>query len=347
MTQANKSARKASIYFEELLKTLPSLADKTIAITGTTSGTGLVAARTCAALGATVIMLNRPSERAKNVLESLNQENLSGLIHHVDCDLQDFESVRNSIPEVQKLCENGLDVLCNNAGVMALEDKATVDGFDVQMQTNHLSHFLLTKLLFPLIEQAELEKGEARIVNHSSMARLMVKSLEAKYLQKNGGNLGGNGSLMLVFPGGRWRRYGQTKLANAAFTACLHKKLQAKGSKIKALVAHPGVAQTDLQDTTVKDLGGQNNRLIQRFVDLVFKLYLKMGQSGEDGSLGILRCIASEDVESGEFVGPGMTMAAMKGPALSYPLEPNYDNPETRELLWSQSCAAANIEFSV
>ena len=93
MTQANKSARKASIYFEELLKTLPSLADKTIAITGTTSGTGLVAARTCAALGATVIMLNRPSERAKNVLESLNQENRSGLIHHVDCDLQDFESV--------------------------------------------------------------------------------------------------------------------------------------------------------------------------------------------------------------------------------------------------------------
>ena len=136
---------KPSIYFEELTETLPKLTEKTIAITGTTSGTGLVAARTCGALGATVIMLNRPSDRAKNVLESLKEENHPGSFHHVDCDLQDFESVRNSVPEVQSLCESGLDVLCNNAGVMAIEDKATKDGFDVQMQTNHLSHFLLTK----------------------------------------------------------------------------------------------------------------------------------------------------------------------------------------------------------
>ena len=72
-----------------------------------------------------------------------------------------------------------------------------------------------------------------------------------------------------------------------------------------------------------------------------------MGQSCEDGSLGILRCIAGVDVESGEFVGPGMTMAAMKGPARSYPLEPYYDNPETRELLWSRSCEATDVDFSI
>ena len=112
-------------------------------------------------------------------------------------------------------------------------------------------------------------------------------------------------------------------------------------------MAHPGVAQTDLQDTTVKDLAEQNGRLIQRFVDLVFKLYLKMGQSGEDGCAGILRCIAGLDVESGEFVGPGMTMASMRGPARSYPLEPYYDNPTTRELLWVRSCEATGIEFSI
>ena len=79
----------------------------------------------------------------------------------------------------------------------------------------------------------------------------------------------------------------------------------------------------------------------------MFELYLKMGQSGEDRSLGILRCIAGVDVESGEFVGPGMAMAAMKGPALSYPLEAYYDNPETRELLWNHSYKAADIEFSI
>ncbi|MBC09902.1 MAG: dehydrogenase, partial [Gammaproteobacteria bacterium] len=79
-----KSTLKHSVHFEELLDTLPSLTDKTIAITGTTSGTGFVAARTCGALGATVIMLNRPSERAKNVLERLIEENHPGSFHHVD-----------------------------------------------------------------------------------------------------------------------------------------------------------------------------------------------------------------------------------------------------------------------
>ena len=83
----HKATLNPSIHFKELLDTLPSLTDKTIAITGTTSGTGLVAARTCGALGATVIMLNRPSERAKNVLESLKEENHPGSFHHVDCDL--------------------------------------------------------------------------------------------------------------------------------------------------------------------------------------------------------------------------------------------------------------------
>ena len=97
-----KATLKDSIHFEDLLDTLPSLSDKAIAITGTTSGTGLVAARTCGALGATVIMLNRPSERAKNVLERLKEENHLGSFHHVDCDLQDFDS--DSLLEIPSAC---------------------------------------------------------------------------------------------------------------------------------------------------------------------------------------------------------------------------------------------------
>ena len=86
-------------------------------------------------------------------------------------------------------------------------------GYDTQMQTNHLSHFLLTKELFPLLSATAASKGEARIVNHSSGARDFPGSpLDAKYLGKNGGNLGGNGNSML-FGGARWQRYHQVRRA--------------------------------------------------------------------------------------------------------------------------------------
>jgi NAD(P)-dependent dehydrogenase (short-subunit alcohol dehydrogenase family) len=101
------------------------------------------------------------------------------------------------------------------AGVMALADKPAKDGYDVQMQTNHLSHFLLTSILFPALEKAATSCGSARIVNHSSTSRLAPNTpLAAKYLEKmEEGSLGGHA--------GRWERYHQTKLANAVFTSAL------------------------------------------------------------------------------------------------------------------------------
>lgn len=329
----------ASKHFDDLFNSLPSMEGKTVAISGTTSGTGFVAANACGKLGAKVLLLNRPSDRAKAALEKLKANNSNGSFTQVDCDLQSFASVKKAAKKLHTLCPGGLDVLCNNAGVMALEDYATEDGFDVQMQTNHLSHFLLTKLCFDLLEKAGDARGEARIVNHSSIARQQVKKLEAAYLGKNGGNLGGNGASML-FGGARWVRYGQTKLANAAFTASLHEKLTAKGSKVKALVAHPGLAETDLQSTTVTD-GGMGKWFTKQL--------MKLGQSREDGALGILTCIAHPDAQSGQFFGPGMggMFTALKGPAVGYPLETSYDNPQTRELLWSQSCAAIGDAFDI
>ena len=94
------------------------------------------------------------------------------------------ESISVNFPKINELCIDGLDVLCNNAGVMALKDKATIDGFDVQMQTNHLSHFLLTKLCMALLEKASQLRDEARIVNHSSIARFQTKRLKEKFLEK-------------------------------------------------------------------------------------------------------------------------------------------------------------------
>ena len=322
-----------SKHYPAFLDALPSQEGKIVAITGTTSGTGFAAARAAAQLGARVLLLNRTSPRASASLAALREAVPDAELHAVVCDLQSFASVREASQRIHELCPDGLDVLCNNAGVMALEDIATNDGFDVQMQTNHLSHFLLTKLLWPLLEQAE----DGRVVNHSSVARLSVRRLEARYLGKNGGNLGGNSSSML-FGGARWVRYGQTKIANAAFTAALHERIQRSGSSVKALVAHPGLANTELQVTTIKH-GGMGS--------LFTGLMMRTSQSSEDGALGILSGMFLPEAQSGQFWGPGSGMMAMKGPAVSFSLEPRYDNPETRDMLWSMSCDAIGETFEL
>lgn len=137
------------------------------------------------------------------------------------------------------------------------------------MQTNHLSHFLLTKLCMPLLEKAVSLRGEARVVNHSSAARVMdgaefENKLEAKYLERNGGNLGGCSETM--FKGANFVRYQQSKLANVVFTYALHERLVKRGSKVKCLVAHPGVAQTQLSQGTVSAGGAADMAKMPKFL---------------------------------------------------------------------------------
>ena len=127
----------ATKWFPEFEASLPSLEGKTVVITGTTSGTGYIVARTAARKNAEhVVLLNRPSERAKKAEEDLKTSEASSKskIVSVDCDLQDLESVKAAAATIKSKYK-AIDVLCNNAGVMALEDKATKDGYDVQMQT--------------------------------------------------------------------------------------------------------------------------------------------------------------------------------------------------------------------
>lgn len=329
----------ASVHFDDFKSTLPSMEGKTVAITGTTSGIGDVAARTVAGLGARVVVLNRPSPRAEASFAALKAAYPTADLHAIDCDLQAFDTVRSAVKQVQALCPDGLHVLCNNAGVMATPDAATEDGYDVQMQTNHLSHFLLTGELMPSLEQAAQSSGQARVVNHSSIARMAPsKTLMARFLERRGGDLGGNGSgLQNAFMRGpRWLRYNQSKLANCAFTAALHERLQARGSKVKALVAHPGLANTNLQVTSIKE-GGMGKTMTG--------LFMRMSQSPEDGAMGILSAMCLEDAQSGQFYGPGAGMMAGKGKAIAFDLEPFYDNPETHHLIWEMSSEAVGTAF--
>eukprot|EP00746_Dinoflagellata_sp_MGD_P066045 gnl/MRDRNA2_/MRDRNA2_27425_c0_seq1.p1 gnl/MRDRNA2_/MRDRNA2_27425_c0~~gnl/MRDRNA2_/MRDRNA2_27425_c0_seq1.p1 ORF type:complete len:364 (-),score=75.11 gnl/MRDRNA2_/MRDRNA2_27425_c0_seq1:51-1142(-) len=296
-----------SKYFPEFRQGLPSMTGKVVAITGCTSGTGRICAKTLAELGAKVVMLNRASERADEALNDLKTVALEKGAPPpvlIPCDLVSFKSVIAAGEKMNaELGSSGLDVLCNNAGIMGFGDEATEDGCDIQMQTNHTAHFLLTNLCMPLLEKAATSKGEARIVNHSSAARKMdgmENKLDPKYIDKNGGNLGGSSATL--FKGANFQRYQQTKLANVVFTYALDEKLKSKGLPIKALVAHPGVAPTMLTNGTIKNGGaadlGSAPQCVQNLVQYAIM------HSEQDATMGILRCCCDPAVKSREFYGP-------------------------------------------
>ena len=316
-------------HFHDLVASFRSMAGKTVMITGSSSGIGLILAETCARLGARIVMLNRASERADKALERVRDT--GAYVQLVPCDLASFASVRAAGAELRaRFEETGCDVLACNAGVMGMPDRATVDGFDIQMQANHLSHFLLTHEIWRLLEKAGELRGEARVVSHSSGARNRPKRrLQARYLRKEGGHLGGDG-----FPGmQKWVRYQQSKLANLMFTYALDERANARSdNRVKALCAHPGPTFTNLAANTANS--GANG-LLDRYI---ISSTLKIAHSAEDGTCGIARCCCQTNVESGSFFGPDAEERT--GPALLLPPE---RDPDSEELLWTESLAAAGI----
>jgi len=325
----------ASKHFPALEHSMPSMGGKVVAVTGCTTGTGFVLAKLCAGKGADVLLLNRPSERAQAALKLVQGSSSGGTVTHIDCDLASFASVREAAEKINAATQS-LDVLCNNAAVMAFPDEGTDDGFDVQMQTNHLSHFLLTRELMPLLEASP----NARIVNHSSVSRIgfglgfrMGGLLREKSFGKNGGNLGGD-SGCLALSGPKWERYHQTKLAAMVFTYALADKLKANGSSVAALVAHPGCAATHLQVTTVKQRG-MGSKVAT----------ITVCQSAEDGACGIVKCCCDPAVQSGQFYGPKGGANAFKGAAELLPAEPPSD--AQKALLWTESEVAVGCKFDL
>lgn len=298
--------------------------------------------QTLADKGARLVVLNRKSERADQALQKLKEHFPDSTIDGVECDLKSFISVRKAAEQVKELLvpEGCVDVLCNNAGVMAMKDEATVDGYDVQMQVNHLSHFLLTKELYPLLLKASDARGEARIVNHSSIARLNPnRPVEAKSLEKNGGALGGDGKVAT------WTRYQQTKRANGLFTYALRDRFEAKKSNVKAMLAHPGVARTALIANTGKDGAGFTG-VVGSCLQWMFSSSFR-SQTEEDGTLGILSCMCLSDAPNGAFYGPGKKGDGYRGPAVLISPEKEITDKTQIELLWSKSEEAIGDKFEI
>jgi NAD(P)-dependent dehydrogenase (short-subunit alcohol dehydrogenase family) len=307
-----------------------SVGGKVICITGCTTGTGYYMALAAAKKGAIVVMLNRPSERQDKALSKLKDSAPSGLFEFIPCDLSSFKSVRAACDTLQaKYADSGIDVMCCNAGVMALADMATEDGYDIQMQTNQLSHTLLIHGCWALLEKAAAAHGEARVVMHSSLARDQpAGKVDPKMYGPNGGNLGGNGASMF-FGGARWVRYGQSKFANLMFSQALHHRLVAKGSKIKSVCAAPGLAATNLQVTTAEQ-GGMSETWL-----------MAIAQGAGDGALSLMQASFGADVASGEFFEPKLT----GGAPFKTPLKPQEENKETQDQVWDLCEKAADVKW--
>ena len=195
---------------------LPSFTGRTIIITGANSGLGAITARELARNGAKIIMAVRNTDKGRAAAQQIDGE-----VEVRQLDLQDLSSVRAFADGVDRA-----DVLINNAGIMAAPYAVTVDGFESQIGTNHLGHFALTNLLLPKLTE--------RVVSVSSMAhwpgRISFDDLNWKKRRYS-----------------PWLAYAQSKLANLLFTSDLQRRLDAAGSPLRALAAHPGYSHTNLQ----------------------------------------------------------------------------------------------------
>lgn len=319
--------KTADKHYDSFFKTVPSQKDIVAVITGCTTGTGFIAAEAFAKKGGTVIMLNRPSERSTKAFEELKK--ISADVMSIDCDITSFESVQKAAEKIYASFPHGIHVLANNAGVMAMKD-IKVNGYDIQMITNHLGHFLLTKELYPLLVKGAESKGEARIINHTSESRKGTP-LQAKYFLGDNQPLGGDGT------NARFGRYHQTKLANAVFTYALHDKLSAIGSKVKSLVCHPGLSTTNLQATTSSD--GVNSIFMQ--------LLMTQAQSANDGTIPLLTCMTIPSLSSGDFYGPTEGFGWMRGLPKKLVPEPYLHDEASKKLLWDLSEQAIGSKFDI
>jgi len=327
-------------HYAALKESLPDLSGKVFAITGTTSGTGFIAARTIAEKGGRVLLLNRPSERSKASLEKLLLAVPDADFTAIDCDLQDFDSVRTAAKTIEESVE-ALYCLSNNAGIMGQPNEATKDGYDVQMQTNHLSHFLLARELFPLLARGSEQHGEARVVSHSSGARNMVPGtyLREEYLGKSGPHLGDDAVHMTSFSGGALVCYQHTKLANTVFAAALAQKIASSPSpavrKIRAVAAHPGVAMTGIGEHLQ---GG----MMMKMMTPVIRFF---ANTIEDATTGLLYGMAGLEAKNGVLYGPKND--GFSGKAVPTDLQPHETDQASADMLWKASEEATGVKFEV
>lgn len=202
------------------------LSGQTVFITGANSGLGQETARAMAAHGAHVVMAGRDQDKLDDAVSAIRAERPDAQLDTIVCDLGDLESIRAATSRARQRFDK-IDILINNAGVMASPFRHTADGFELQFGTNHLGHFALTAELMPLIERGSTK----RIVNLSSRGHHMapIDLDDPNFTERE------------YDP---WASYGQSKTANILFTVGLEERYAVMG--IHAYAVHPGGIQTNL-----------------------------------------------------------------------------------------------------
>ena len=283
---------------------IPAQTGRTFVVTGANSGLGRQTTLALAAAGARVVMAVRDRARGEAVARTV-----AGDVEVQLLDLADLASVRAFADRWQ----GDLDVLVNNAGIMAVPQGRTVDVFERQLGTNHLGHFALTNLLLPAVTDRVVTLSSG--VHRSGRIDLDDLGWERRRYTRMGA-------------------YGQSKLANLLFTLELERRLVADGSRVRALAAHPGYAATNLQSGF--------GRVGNRFAALANRLF---AQSDEQGALPTLYA-AVEDLPGGSYVGPD-GRAEMRGYPTLVGRSAAASDPGLARALWTRSEELTGVRYPV
>lgn len=297
---------------------IPAQHGRRVVVTGANSGIGLVAARELARAGAAVTLACRDPGRGDQALQRIRAEVPGAQLELQRLDLADLASVRAFAATQQA----PLDVLVNNAGVMATPHRRSADGFELQLATNHLGHFALTGLLLDRLGAAD---GEARVVTVSSgmhrLGRIAFDDLQHERSYH------------------RWGAYCQAKLANLLFAYELQRRADGAHWPLVSVAAHPGYTATRLQ-TAGATLDGPH--LVVRLVGLLNPI---VGQPEAIGALPTLYAATVPELAGGSFVGPGGPLQLRGHPRLVDSSAASKDADVARRL-WEVSESLTGVRYA-
>lgn len=289
------------------------LSGRVAVVTGANSGLGLQISMDLADAGARVIMACRNREKASAAITEVLARGPRGTAEFLELDLADLGSVARAAAELEARTDR-LDILGNNAGLMATDRSTTVDGFEMQFGVNHLGHFALTGRLLDLLRATP----GSRVINHSSMGHRPGRM-----------NLDDpNSERRRYHP---WGSYFQSKLANLLFTFELQRRLSAAGADVIAVAAHPGGTRTDL--------GAEGSGWLNRLALAASPLW---GQHVSIGALPFVRAATDPEARGGDYYGPRWLVRGR--PRLETPTRRARD-ADTARRLWTLSEELTHVRY--
>ena len=290
-------------------KNISGQENKTVIITGSNSGIGFQTAKVLALKGAKVIMACRNAKKAGAASKRILKKYKKTDIKFMQLDLASLESVKKFAEEFRSKYDR-LDILINNAGVMASPHKKTCEGFEWQFGINHLGHFALTGQLIDLL----LGTGGSRVVTITSIAhfkgRIHFDDLSGESWYR------------------RMKAYRQSKLANLLFAYELQKRLERSGSDTISVAAHPGISSTNILWLPFP---------VNKLKDLVLR-------SPSKGALPILMAATDKRIDGGEYIGPSGIWQSFGYPSILKSSVLSYDE-SLRVKLWEVSEELAGIRY--